>query len=300
MGKKKTRWWIIGIVLFALAVPTFCFAAGEDTDPRDYIPAPGGTDAFILYYRNISGDQIRAGGKYVSSADLRLDVAFARYAHYWAPTDKLTFVANAVVPFGSQHLQVPGNGTSINDTSSGLGDIALAGAGWWNFVKSPSLSFWNMLCIYAIPPTGEYDKNKSVNFGTNRWDFRIVYAPIIISAGNFTFETVGAVDFYTNNNNYTSAGLDLKQDPIYSVNAHVSYNVTKAMWVGATYDLHTGGETEINGVKQGDSFIEHFVMGSVGIQTTPNTTLLFQYGTDVSLDQGTPTNQFRIRFAYSW
>lgn len=300
MKKKKTRWWVIGIVLLALVVPTICFALGEDTDPRDTIPAPGGTDAFLFYYRQITGDQVRANGKYVTDIHLNANVALARYVHYWAPTDKITIAANIIQPWGYQELRVPNSGALVNDTTTGLGDTILAAAVWYNWLKSGSNMFWSGIAAYTIAPTGEYDHNKALNLGAHRWDFRFDIVPITFKLDKFTFEGIGAIDIYTENDQYTAANLDYEQDPVYSVVLHATYDITKTLWVGASYELHNGGQTEINGVKQGDSFIEHYVMGTVGVHTTPQTQVLFQYGTDVSLNQGIPTNQFRVRFAYFW
>ncbi len=298
MMKKDAllRRWIIALILLILVVPVMSFAAGSETDPRDAFPAPGGTQAFLLYYRNTTGDKLKANGNNASNIDFDSSMAIARYVRYWA-FDKITIAGNIIQPFGYQDLEIPGGGGSIHGSSSGLGDTTLGLTMYYHWLPNQILS---IVSAYGIAPTGAYNHNNLVNLGSNRWNFRINATPFAWKKDKFTLELIGSVDLYTANSDYTASSVTLKQDPIYTVQGHVTYDITKTFWIGASYFCHSGGETEVNHVKQHNDTTEHKVMGTAGILTTPHTQMLLQYATDVDLDNGIPIHEIRVRFAFFW
>ena len=294
--RKMFQKWILALILIISIVPSVT-VAGE-SDPRDAIPLPGGTNAVLFYYRNISGNQYNVNGNTAfKDAELTANLGIGRYVHYWA-IDKWTIAVNLIQPFGNLHTELAASG--IDQMSSGLGDTTGNVTAWYPLILEKDNMFWMGAAFYLTAPTGQYDQDKIINLGANRWNYRFEVAPVIWLKGPFTLEVLGNVDIYTDNDKFTANSLTLAQDPVWSALTHVTYNITKDFWIGGSYFYHTGGETSINGVKQNDKITEQKLMFTTGFMITPQTQLLLQYAQDVVMDNGFKTSAIQTRFAYLW
>ena len=110
--------------------------------------------------------------------------------------------------------------------------------------------------------------------------------------------TVGG-DFYTDNTNYGVGGATLSQDPVFDLETHVSYDLTKTLWLSGDYYYHNGGKTSVDGIDNNDSMNNHAVGLTLGYNITPNLQLALQYKTDVSIESGLPTSTALVRLMYA-
>lgn len=285
---------MLALILAVMICPMVAFA-GEN-DPRDAFPAPGGTDGVVFYYRNITGNEYHVNGTTaVRNAELNANLGIARYVHYFG-LDKFTVALNALLPFGSVHTELSAAG--IDEQASGTGDFTANLTAWYPLFLEKDNMFWLGGDVYVTAPTGKYNKEKLVNLGANRWNYRFEFAPICWIHNRFTLEVIGGIDIYTDNSEYTSSSFKLEQDDVYSIFGHITYDITKTFWLGASYFYHTGGETKVNGVSQHNKMEEQKIMFTAAFLTTPQTQLLLQYATDVSMDNGLSSNAIQTRFVY--
>ncbi len=66
--------------------------------------------------------------------------------------------------------------------------------------------------------------------------------------GPVTLEVIPAITFFTNNDDFLR-GKTLEQDPIYSVQGHLIYEISPALWTAFDATYYTGGRTTIDGEK---------------------------------------------------
>ena len=123
-----------------------------------------------------------------------------------------------------------------------------------NFYGAPALSLagvcelqtgpdpWGQLA--HSPPLGQYDTDKLVNIGTNRWSVKPELG-ISKALGPLTLELTTGVTFYTDNHDFLG-GKTREQAPIYAVQGHVSYNLGAGIWVAVDGTYYTGGRTTID------------------------------------------------------
>lgn len=101
-------------------------------------------------------------------------------------------------------------------------------------------------------PIGKYDKNSPVNTGANRWAFTpLVNLNIPKNKGKAWIEMYASGKFFTNNKEF-QGNKKLSQKPMMTLSGHFSHDIGKRFWAaaGANYDL--GGETSIDGIRQGN------------------------------------------------
>jgi hypothetical protein len=157
------------------------------------------------------------------------------------------------VPYawGSMQGLVEGEFTRI--TRSGLGDPRLRFA--FNLVGAPALKPAEFadyrqktnlgLSFSFAAPLGQYDPNKLINLGTNRWAFKPELGVSHLK-GRWLLEAAGGVWFFGDNNRFLGTS-SREQDAVLSLQGHVTYNLPKRMWVGFDANFFSGGGTRTDG-----------------------------------------------------
>ena len=104
--------------------------------------------------------------------------------------------------------------------------------------------------LQVSAPLGQYDSDKLVNIGTNRWSIKPELG-LSKAFGPLTLELAAGVSIYTDNHDFFG-GQTRAQDPIYSIQGHVLYNLPPAYGRRLDVTYYTGGRTTIDGVEGND------------------------------------------------
>lgn len=99
-------------------------------------------------------------------------------------------------------------------------------------------------------PTGDYQDDKLINLGSNRFTFRPQFG-VIHTRGKWSAEATGYVTLYTDNTDFFN-GKRLETDPLYVINCHLIYTFRPAVWVGASAGYDYGGRSTVDGVEKDD------------------------------------------------
>ena len=94
-------------------------------------------------------------------------------------------------------------------------------------------------------PTGQYDPDRLINLGTNRWTFRTEVG-VSQAVKNWRFEVAGTAWIYTDNTDFFG-GQTLDQDPLYALQVHVIYIVRPGFWASLSWGYADGGTTRVDG-----------------------------------------------------
>jgi len=283
---------------------------------RDYIPAPDGTFVELIYYQHISAQNFRVGGDIVThNLGLTGNIGLMRNVYFaslnlWGWEVMTDW--QILVPFGELTL----NG---GDSSSGLGDVFLVST-WWLY-NNPKTKTYIGLTPFVFFPTGQYNSEKGVNVGANRFAARV---EVNVTQGFEPFPTLwpghmvyveGAVggDFFSSNNKFGAQNVGgptwisgkMTQDPLLNFEAHVSLDLTKSVWLSGDYYGHFMGDQKVNFVP----FLPpDFGIGSQSQQSAgatmafafaPGYQLLLQYRGDFQNRNGAAQNIFLTRFLWA-
>ena len=99
-------------------------------------------------------------------------------------------------------------------------------------------------------PLGDYDSDKLLNIGTNRWSFEPGIG-ISKALEKWTLEASAAAAFYTDNNDFNN-GQTRQQDAVYSTQLHVTRTFPRNVWIAVSATYYTGGRTTVEGVNSND------------------------------------------------
>jgi len=153
-------------------------------------------------------------------------------------------------------------------------------------------------------PIGDYDSDKPLNIGQNRWYGRFGM-PIVWQLGPWvpgrrtTLELLPAVWFFGDNTDYV--GQTLKTDPMFQLDAHVTRDVTERFWASLDGIWYNGGKATINGVS-GEKLNNLGFGLTLGYQINDNLNLTFGYKSTVN-DHGTGDlrmDNFMVSLVYGW
>ena len=177
-----------------------------------------------------------------------------------------------------------------------------------NFYGAPALSLQEFAnyqqdliigaSVQVSAPLGQYDKDKLVNLGNNRW---FVKPDIGISKawGALALELSTGVFFFSKNDDYFG-GKTLEQDPVCSTQVHVTYNLGRGIWaaLSGTYDY--GGRTTIDGVRSDDLQNNSRVGATLALPVNRNNSIKLYASTGVHTSAGSDFDLVGIVWQYRW
>jgi hypothetical protein len=229
----------------------------QSLEPRAYSNAPTGLNFLIAGYQNSSGALLFDPSLPITDTNAKVNLGLLGYARTLDVGGKLAKFG-VLLPYASLSANGFVDGNFRTRDTDGLGDPAFYFS--YNFYGSPALSIKEYKAFQAdtvsgftfklTAPLGQYESDKIINIGTNRWSFE---SGIGISqpVGNWTLEASAAVTLYTDNNNFDN-GKTRQQDNIYSTQIHVTYSFPRNIWAALSATYFTGGRTTVDGVAKND------------------------------------------------
>ena len=288
--------WLFAAFWLALANP----ALAQDDGPRVYQPAPIGARILTTFAVAKRGNELSEPGSLRLGANLATNTVVFRYAQVFDFAGR-PLTPFLIVPFG----EVTATNSDLRPTSRGLGDMqvgatwALAGARSYSRAEfaewRPSASVLLLGRIYI--PTGEYNSANPVNLGSNRLSVQLG-APVNIrlagrsylDPGLTTLELLPTLTLY--DDNLTSAGERLSKDPLFGVEAHLTRNFSRQVWISADLLFKTGGETSTDGVGDGNAMSGLSAGASLGYAVHPRISLILSYSAVVARNDEGPDGGF--------
>jgi hypothetical protein len=231
--------------------------SAQELEPRAYSPAPVGLNFALVAYGRSTGEVLTDPSLPVQDIEAELDVGVAGYGRtFGIAGHQASFVVAAPYIWGDISGNVFEEARSV--TRSGVGDLRLRLAA--NLIggeamsarefmrRTPATTLGASLSITA--PTGQYDPDKLINLGTNRWAFKPEIG-LTVPHDRWMFDLFAGVWLFTDNPDFFG-GVHRSQDPMPTLQAHVSYTIRPRAWVAVDGTYYFGGETSANGVEAGD------------------------------------------------
>lgn len=296
--------YVLAIMAFGL-ITMVSTVHGQVLEPRAYTNTPVGMNFLLVGYQNSEGGLLFDPALPITNANAKVDMGLIGYVRTLDIASK-SAKAGLLVPYAS--LFADGYVSDVYRTREVNGFADPAFYFTMNLVGAPALSFkefkdyqQDMIIGFTIKltaPFGDYDADKLLNIGTNRWSFKPELG-ISKVLGRWTLEGAAAAILYTDNDNFDN-GKSRQQDPIYSLQGHVIYSFKNHIWasVGATY--FAGGRTTIDGVAK-DDLQQNWRTGfTVAIPITRNHSIKVFGNSGVSTRTGTDYDSLGIFWQYRW
>jgi hypothetical protein len=230
-------------------------ALAQELTPRAYWPAPKGTRVGTLGIAITDGDVVPDPSLPITGLDSSIRTYIAGYLQ---TIDLFGRTAHVVfeVPYsdGTTFADVPGLG-SLERNYRGLGDIAATLS--INLLGAPSMTPEEFAALRRDPrpilgaslrvvaPTGDYESDRVINVGANRWAARAELGYILPVTSVLLLEAKANAWVFDDNDNFL--GVTRQQDPIYGVQLNLIRRFSPGFWLSVDGNYYRGGRSEIGG-----------------------------------------------------
>lgn len=243
---------IIRLTVAALALMVSAVARAQDLEPRTYANTPVGLNFLVVGYT------YQQGGITVDPTiplkDAKLQVhgavfAYARSLDVFGQSGKFDVILPTAWLSGTADFE----GLPRERRISGFTDPKFRFS--VNLYGAPALTLEEYkdyrqdviigASVQVSAPGGQYDPEKLVNLGTNRWSFKTELG-LSKRWGPLTLELAGEGTFYTDNDRFLGHHTR-SQDPIYGIQGHIIYSFDYGIWGSIDGTWYAGGSTSLDG-----------------------------------------------------
>lgn len=231
-------------------------ATAQELAPRAYWPAPEGTSIAILAYQRNSGDIVIDPSLPLTGVESEIDYFQVGYQRFFSLFGR-TAAAQLSLPYADGFTEGFIEDEFRQRQTTGLTDARLRltvnlrgaptmdAAGFQALRDDPKTIIGASLLVQA--PTGDYDGDRLINLGTNRWALKPAIGVIVPLHPTWLFEVEVGAWFFGDNDDFL--GATRAQDPIVSTEAHLIKRIRPGFWASLDVNYYVGGETRI-----GDDF----------------------------------------------
>ena len=291
-------------MLFLITI-TASVASGQEMEPRAYSPAPVGTQFVVFTYGYQSGDVLLDASLPLKDVSVKLNAASFGYGRTFSLAGRQTNVA-VLFPY----LWGSAKGTvfedQVNVRRSGGGDIRLRFSTLLKggkalrpeeFAKRKPETLIGA-SVLVVVPTGQYDPQRLVNPGSNRWAFKPeigISKPI----SRWTFEMMGGAWFFTANDSFLGQSRR-SQKPLASFQGAMIYTLRRRMWVSGNATFYTGGNTVLNETANDDRQKNSRIGATFSLPLTQQQSLKIAWAKGVTARIGGNLNTIAVGWQYAW
>ena len=277
----------------------------QELEPRTYSPSPVGTQ-FVL----VSGSESTGGVSVdpslpIENVEATVDSFVAAYGRTFGLSGRSASAA-LLLPYVEGDFRGDVMDQARQVTRTGFGDVRLRFA--IGLLGSPALSPAEFAqrnrgpalgaSLQVVAPTGEYMPDKLINIGTNRWSFRPELG-VVWPVGPWYLELSGGVWLFMDNDDFFG-GARREQEPLTTLQSHVSYTFRQGLWLAASYTYYTGGRTTVDEVRNAD-WQENSRLGvTLSLPLTRRQSLKFSFSSGTSTRIGSAFDTAGLAWQFVW
>lgn len=278
---------------------------GQDLEPRAYSNIPVGLNFVLAGYAFTEGGVLFDPSVPLENAEIKVHGALFAYARS-IKIGNMSGKVDVVLPYASLSGTADFEGNRVSRDVNGLGDSRIRMS--MNFIGAPALALSEFkdykqdLIIGASlqiqMPTSQYDPERLVNIGTNRFAIKPEVG-ISKTIGRLFLEVAGGVAFYTTNNDFYN-GKQRSQKPINSLQGHLVYTTRIGIWLAVDGTYYWGGKTTVDGVEGNDLQQNSRLGTTLALPLNRHHALKFNFSTGVSTRTGSDFNLAAVVWQYRW
>ena len=270
MKTNSIKFTLSLLTLSIIATPLF----SQDLEPRRWTVMPEGMNVIGIGYGHTFGDILFDPVMQIKDAEVKADTLAVSYIRSFSLAGK-TVRFDAFVPWHSAEWVGILSGDPASTERKGLGDSRFRLS--VNLLNT-STEYSNTIVgagIAVTVPTGEYDKDKLINLGQNRFTIRPQIG-VVHTRGAWSYELTGSVFFFTDNDDYFKDRVQ-EQDPLYAIQSHVVYTFSRGLWTSLSAGYGWGGNTSIDKESKNNEWDNFMTALSFGFPLSPTQSVKLNY-----------------------
>ena len=250
---------VICVLVGALHLAAVSAVIAQELTPRAFWPAPKGTKAVLVGYSRSTGDILFDPSLPVSGVDSKIHTGIVAYQQTLSLAGR-TANLRFELPYDDGSTTGELHGRPASRSVSGFGDLRSTLS--FNLLGAPTMTREEFGQLRANPrpilgasitvsaPTGEYDEDRVINIGANRWAGRFRLGLIYPFRSRWMLELGAGTWFFQDNDEFV--GQTREQDPITAIDISLIRRFASGFWLSADMNYYFGGRTTISGITSAD------------------------------------------------
>jgi len=279
--------------------------AAQELQPRAYIPAPVGLNFVTLGYARNGGSVLFDSSIPIDNAQGTSNVVTAGFGQSIGVLGRSAQILG-ILSYVQGDLSGLYLGAADDRRRSGLSDAVFRYS--MNIHGAPAMTRPRFAgyrqktivgaSITVSPPTGQYDPNRLINIGTNRWAVKPELG-VSRAIGKWTLEGAFGVWLYSANDRFDGQSKNTRA-PLGSTQAHVVRFLPHRIWLAFDGTYYNGGRTQIDGVDQPNYMGNLRLGGTFGISLKPRHALKIGYFGGAMARYGQNNHSLGITYTVIW
>ncbi|HMF98313.1 MAG TPA: transporter [Vicinamibacterales bacterium] len=281
-------------------------ARAQDMEPKAYSASPVGANFLVGSYSHSSGGVVFDPTLPISDVDARVQGFVAAVGHSFNLFGDLA-LATVAVPYALADVSGKVGEQAAAISRSGLADtqfrfsVNLRGNPAMSvreFVRAPRRTIVGA-SLTVSAPAGQYYDSKLINIGNNRWAFKPEVG-ISIPIRKLDADAYFATWLFTSNDDFYPGGRKRSQDPLFSVQAHLSYSFKPRLWLAADSTWYSGGSTRIDDGDQSPTVNNSRLGVTLSLPVGNRYSCKVAYASGVIVRTGTNFTTFAVAWQVLW
>lgn len=282
-------------------------ASAQELTPRAYWPLPNGTNVFILTYQKSTGDIVTDPSLPITGVDSDIDYIQLAYQRTFSLIGRTASIQLSQ-PFADGATEGSAEGTALRRELTGLTDArarlsvnlkgapSMDAAGFQALRADPQTIVGASLLVQA--PTGEYEPDKVINIGSNRWAVKPAIGVIWPIRPTWLLEFEIGVWFFGDNDDFL--GETREQDPILSAEVHLVKRIRSSFWVSLDANFYEGGRTSVGEIEQANLQRNSRVGATIVVPIKGKHAIRGSVSTGVATESGGDYEMLTLSYVYAW
>ena len=238
----------------------FTDSIAQEVTPRLFWPTPKGTKVFIAGYSYSAGGVLLDYSIPIEDADTSINTGILAYTQ---TLDLFGRTSNILLnlPYSEGTAEGLLLGDPVKRDFSAFGDLAVTLN--VNLKGAPTMDREDFLAFRANPqtiigtslkvvfPTGNYDSDKVINVGSNRWAARFKLGAVLLLKPTWLLELSTSVSWFGNDEDFVMGTKE--QEPIYALETNLIKRIRPGFWASLDVTFWQGGRQTINGIPLSNS-----------------------------------------------
>jgi hypothetical protein len=301
MSRPSVRWGCLAGVLVAATA-----ASAQEMEPKAYSASPVGATFLVAAASRNTGSVVFDPTLPIRDVEARVGGIALGIGTTFGLAGKLALVS-AVLPYARGELSGVVGEDARTITRSGLADsrvrlsVNLRGNPAMRlreFVKAPRRTIVGA-SVTAVAPSGQYDRTRLINLGTNRWAFKPEVG-VAVPRGPWDVDAYLGVWLFTPNRDFYPGGLTRKQDAVLSLQGHVSYTFKPRLWLAVDSTWYSGGSARVEGGEPVGSVSNSRLGATLSIPAGRAQSFKLSYSAGVAVRTGTDFRTLALGWQWLW
>jgi hypothetical protein len=275
-------------------------AHAQELDARAYAPAPIGTTIVIAGVGGSKGAVLFDSSAGLDDVGADLGVVTTGLGYTFGIAGRQARIL-AVMPSAFGRFDGVVEGQPQRQDVGGLVDPRIKLSYAWRggpalkaaeFARAPRRAVVGT-SVTVMVPLGSYESTRAVNLGYHRWGIKPEVG-VSRTIGAWTLDGYAGVWLFTTNRRYLPGAARKAQDPLGSVQGHVSYALPHRMWIALDATWFGGGRTTVDDRVSPDEQRNTRLGATWSVPLTRAQSLKLTYSSGTSTRRGTDFDNLMV------